>query len=62
MFQTGNVPNSPLSDDRDVSAPHVGYANFLFADGHVQIISENVDFQLYQSLSTRANAEVVGEF
>jgi prepilin-type N-terminal cleavage/methylation domain-containing protein/prepilin-type processing-associated H-X9-DG protein len=62
LFQTGNVPNSPLSDDRDVSAPHVGYANFLFADGHVQIISENVDFQLYQSLSTRAGAEVVGEF
>ncbi len=24
LFQTGNVPNSPLSDDRDVSAPHVG--------------------------------------
>lgn len=62
LFQTGNVPNSPLSDDRDVSAPHVGYANFLFADGHVQIISENVDFQLYQSLSTKGGGEVVGEF
>ena len=62
LFQTGNVPNSPLSDDRDVSAPHVGYANFLFADGHVQIISENVDFQLYQSLSTKGGGEVAGEF
>ncbi len=62
LFQTGNTPNSPLSDDRDVSAPHVGYANFLFADGHVQIISENIDFGVYQSLSTRAGGEVLGEF
>ena len=30
LFQTGHTPNSPFSDDRDVSAPHVGYANFLF--------------------------------
>ncbi len=62
LFQTGHVPNSRSSDDRDVSAPHVGYANFLFADGHVQIISETVDFLLYQSLSTRKGTEVVGEF
>ena len=62
LFQTGNLPNSPFSDDRDVSAPHVGYANFLFADGHVRIVSENIDFNLYQSLSTCRGSEVVGEF
>ena len=62
LFQAGNTPNSPLSDDRDVSAPHVGYANFLFADGHVQIISENIDFGVYQSLSTRDGGETLGEF
>ncbi len=29
LFQTGHTPNNADSDDRDVSAPHVGYANFL---------------------------------
>jgi hypothetical protein len=62
MFQTGHVPNSPDSDDRDVCAPHIGYANFLLGDGAVRGISENVDFPLYQGLSTRAGNEVLGEF
>ena len=59
LFQTGHTPNSSYSDDRDVSAPHVGYANFLFADGSVRLIVESVDFSVYQSLSTRAGSEVV---
>lgn len=59
LFQTGNTPNSPYSDDRDVSAPHVGYANFLLSDGSVRLIIEEIDFAVYQSLSTRAGGEVV---
>ncbi|MFO1062922.1 MAG: DUF1559 domain-containing protein [Pirellulales bacterium] len=47
-------------DDRDVSAPHVGYANFLMGDGSVRLIIESIDFQLYQGLSTRAGAETSG--
>ena len=62
MFQTGHVPNAPLSDDRDVSAPHIGYANFLWGDGSVRPLSENIDFPLYQSLSTRESGEILGEF
>jgi prepilin-type N-terminal cleavage/methylation domain-containing protein len=62
IFQSGHVPNSPYSDDRDVSAPHIGYANFLLCDGACRGISESIDFQLYQSLSTRNGNEVVGEF
>jgi prepilin-type N-terminal cleavage/methylation domain-containing protein/prepilin-type processing-associated H-X9-DG protein len=62
LFQTGHVPNSPLSDDRDVSAPHIGYANFLLGDGSVRGLSENMNFTLYQHLSTRAGNEVLGEF
>lgn len=62
LFQTGHVPNHPLSDDRDVCAPHVGYANFLFGDGAVRGVTENIDFALYQALSTRAGGEPVGEF
>jgi prepilin-type processing-associated H-X9-DG protein len=59
LFQTGHTPNSPFSDDRDVSAPHVGYANFLFGDGSIRLIVESIDLKVYQALSTRAGAEVV---
>ncbi len=62
LFQTGHPPNNAESDDRDVSAPHVGYANFLLGDGSVRGLSENIDFQLYQNLSTRAGGELLGEF
>lgn len=62
MFQTGHILNSPDSDHRDVSAPHVGYANFALGDGSVRGLSENIDFLLYQSLGTRSSGEVVGEF
>jgi prepilin-type N-terminal cleavage/methylation domain-containing protein/prepilin-type processing-associated H-X9-DG protein len=58
LFQTGHTPNSPYSDDRDVSASHVGYANFLFADGSVHLIVESIDFKVYQALSTTAGGEV----
>ncbi|MBI1345486.1 DUF1559 domain-containing protein [bacterium] len=62
LFQTGHVPNHPQSDDRDVSAPHVGYANYLLSDGAVRAISENVDIWVYQHLSTRAGGETIGEY
>ncbi|MDZ4851123.1 MAG: DUF1559 domain-containing protein [Pirellulaceae bacterium] len=57
LFQTGHTPNSLDSDDRDVSAPHVGYANFLFGDGSVRLITEQVDLKVYQTLSTRAEGD-----
>lgn len=62
LFQTGHTPNHADSDDRDVSAPHIGYANFLLGDGAVRAISENVSLEVYSNLGTRAGAEVVGEY
>ncbi len=41
---------------------HAGIVHFVFGDGAVRALSENVDFRLYQALSTRAGGEVVGEF
>ena len=61
LFQTGHPPNSSMSDDRDVSAPHVGYANFLFGDGSVRLITEQVDLEVYRNLSTTAGSEVVSD-
>ena len=62
LFQTGHNPNDPESDDRDVSAPHIGFANFLMGDGSVRPIIESIDFSIYQSLGTRSGSEVIGEF
>lgn len=61
LFQTGNTPNSSFSDDRDVSAPHIGYANFLMADGSVKLIVEQIDLAIYQSLSTMAGGEAMSQ-
>ena len=59
LFQTGHVPNDPDSDDRDVSAPHQGYAHFLLGDGSVRPINAHIDFDLYTALGTKAEGEVI---
>jgi prepilin-type N-terminal cleavage/methylation domain-containing protein/prepilin-type processing-associated H-X9-DG protein len=59
LFQTGHTPNHADSDDRDVSAPHVGYANFLLGDGSVRAIGESIDFAVYTAMGTRAGGEVM---
>jgi prepilin-type N-terminal cleavage/methylation domain-containing protein/prepilin-type processing-associated H-X9-DG protein len=38
---------------------HTGGANFVFADGHVSFISENIDLTTYRALSTRAGGETL---
>lgn len=58
MFQTGHTPNDPLSDDRDVSALHEGFAQFLFCDGSVRLISEEVDLDVYSAMGTRDGGEI----
>ncbi len=37
---------------------HPGGANFVFADGHVVFISEDIDLQTYQAYGTRAQQEI----
>jgi len=46
----------------DFGSWHEGGAQFVLADGHVQFISENIDFRTFQALSTIAGNELVGEF
>ena len=38
---------------------HPGGANFAFGDGHVEFLSESINFTTYQELSTRSGGEVV---
>ena len=41
------------------ASSHPGGSLFLYGDAHVQFISENVEFQLYQDLSTINGGEVI---
>ncbi|OYP30003.1 DUF1559 domain-containing protein [Rhodopirellula sp. MGV] len=40
--------NHPLADESDFSSRHPGGANFLWGDGHVSLVSENIDLIEYQ--------------
>ena len=61
LFQTGNAPNNPQSDDRDVSAPHATVAQFLMCDGSVHTVSEDIDLRVYRALGTMNQAETIAE-
>ncbi|TWT71474.1 DUF1559 domain-containing protein [Crateriforma conspicua] len=39
--------NNPLADECDYSSRHPGGANFLWGDGHVTFVTEDVDLRLY---------------
>lgn len=62
LFQTGHTPNAPESDDRDVSASHAGYAQFLMCDGSVHTVSESVELETYRALGTMNHAEITPPF
>ncbi|QDT63055.1 DUF1559 domain-containing protein [Calycomorphotria hydatis] len=58
----------PGNDNDCFGSLHVGGAQFLFADGSVHFLSENIDTQpspnlgIYQRLGVRNDGEVVGAF
>lgn len=62
LFETQFLPNQLGGDDKGLSAPHTGMAQFAFCDGSVHSISENIDANAYDALATRAGGEMVSEF
>jgi prepilin-type processing-associated H-X9-DG protein len=46
-------PNREDSDECEFDSRHVGHVNFLWADGHVEAIADDVDRQVYQQSATR---------
>ncbi len=71
LFDTEFAPNRARQDatgtynygpDRGVAAPHRGVSQFALCDGSVRAISENIDLNLYRSLSSRSGGEVLGDF
>ncbi|MDX1966605.1 MAG: DUF1559 domain-containing protein [Planctomycetaceae bacterium] len=57
-----HTPNHPSLHIDDYSSWHTGGVHFLFADGRVRFVNENVDYVLFQGVATRAGNEVLGEF
>jgi len=53
-------PSGPrmVLNDLPFDSDHAGGAQFSFADGSVQFLSEDIDFTIYQNLSTRNGDEV----
>ena len=50
--------HSAVKNSGGFASNHTGGANFVFMDGHVDFITENVDIGLYRNLSTRDGGEV----
>lgn len=66
LFDTEFAPNNPPASgagaDRGVASPHAGFAQFVFMDGSVHTISEDIDLNVYRSLSSIRGGEIIGEY
>lgn len=63
LIDLGNFTNCTFGTGSDATSnfrsQHVGGAHFLYGDGSVHFISENIDLGVYQALSTIQGGEVV---
>jgi prepilin-type processing-associated H-X9-DG protein len=59
-FEGSGGPGSPGTEANGFASPHIQGSNFLFADGHVQLLRVSMDHQVYKALSTRAAGDGVG--
>ena len=69
FFNTHASPNGPLPDCTTngqgwfrASSMHSGGVNALLGDGSVRFVRDGIPLAIWQSLSTRAGNEVVGDF
>ncbi len=60
-FPGGVFPNS-IGQEYGPSSQHEGGAHHLICDGSVHFLSENMDVELYDSLTTRSGGEAVIDF
>jgi prepilin-type N-terminal cleavage/methylation domain-containing protein len=57
-----HTPNHPSSHFDDFGSYHPGGTHFVFGDGAVRFISEEIDLEVYQALTTRAGGDSVSRF
>jgi prepilin-type processing-associated H-X9-DG protein len=56
--ENGNL-QTMLSNDANFGSFHAGGAQFCFADGHVEMVDEAIDFTVYENLATIAGGDVI---
>lgn len=56
------VPNSPLDHVEDSNSEHPHGVNFLFCDGSVHLINDEIDPRVWEALGTRAGGEITDDF
>jgi prepilin-type processing-associated H-X9-DG protein len=54
-----HVPNHPTGHFDDFGSAHPAGANFLFGDGAVHFVSEDIDEWVYRAMATRAGGDIV---
>lgn len=54
-------PNAAGLECNNFSSLHGDGANFLFVDGHVQLVSTFIDRSVFNAMATRSGGETVGE-
>ena len=59
--QLGGNMRYSLEQRTPFGSYHPGGAHFVFGDGHVEFINEDIDLIVYRSLATKAGDEVIGE-
>ncbi len=66
LFDTEFAPNNPppggAGADRGVAGPHAGFAQFVFMDGSVHTISEDIELNVYRSLSSISGGEFIQDY
>jgi len=55
---TDHVPNSPVGHFDDFSSYHTGGTHFVNGDCSTKYISNSIELEVYQALSTRTGGEV----
>lgn len=59
----GQLPNNTTGHADDFTSRHAGGVNFLFADGSVRFVGNNIDAHVWVALGTRAGSETeAGDF
>jgi len=46
-------PNHPDSDECEFDSRHFNHVNFLYADGHVSVVHDDIDHNVYQQMGKR---------
>ena len=60
---TSTTPAVGMTNDNDgFGSMHTGGAYFVFCDGHVRFISQNIDITTYGRLGDRADGFVIGDY